>query len=474
MKNPPKSRKTAVCDNCGESINVDNLTIIEHKIYCESCKNKLFAECTICKELSLKEEVFLFEECTYCPNCKEHFFSDCSECGETTLHSRLVTTDNGDVFCPTCKEEILSSCDECGVYLLTDDSRILDGAPYCPECYDNCISTCYACNCEIHTRAAVEAHRTSYCQSCFDERFFICEECGEQTYLEDRCGDDDLCSTCYEDSLGSCSECGERINSSEPTDHQLCSECYNASQHIHRYSYKPDYINYGEELPLIGFELEVDDLRGMDNTVKLAQHINEIYPFLYCKHDGSLDHGIEVVSHPMDWKFIKANEENFSQLLTTISAYGFRSHDTNTCGMHVHITKKSVSPFQAYKIMKLIYENPDFTLEISQRKKSDIRQWANIYYTHETLPSMAKKRNNYIRNVAYNMQNSNTDEFRLFKGTLVFGSFMKNLEFVKAVYEFTANGSRLNITVPNFVKYISDNKKEYHYLLAFLRAKNLT
>ena len=59
---------------------------------------------------------------------------------------------------------------------------------------------------------------------------------------------------------------------------------------------------YGERLVYVG--LQGSYLRGeagedSDNARRLLAIANQGQPRLYCKHDGSLDDGFELVTHPM-------------------------------------------------------------------------------------------------------------------------------------------------------------------------------
>lgn len=63
--------------------------------------------------------------------------------------------------------------------------------------------------------------------------------------------------------------------------------------------------------------------------------------FLYFKHDGSLDEGCELVTHPMSPEYMMsdAGKKMWRDICEAALAEGMRSHDTSTCGLHVHVSR---------------------------------------------------------------------------------------------------------------------------------------
>jgi hypothetical protein len=78
------------------------------------------------------------------------------------------------------------------------------------------------------------------------------------------------------------------------------------------------------------------------------------------------------------------------------------------------------------------------------------------------------------RHEAINLMNKETVEFRIFKGTLKPQSFFKALEFCDALLHFCLLGNNSISyckSVPNFIKYVEENRKDYPHLWAFICAK---
>ena len=70
---------------------------------------------------------------------------------------------------------------------------------------------------------------------------------------------------------------------------------------IHKYSYKPEPVFLtGDQHKdiMLGIELETDKFTGDVTPIRLARFLHQEFgDRIYCKSDGSLDRGVEIVSH---------------------------------------------------------------------------------------------------------------------------------------------------------------------------------
>ena len=62
---------------------------------------------------------------------------------------------------------------------------------------------------------------------------------------------------------------------------------------------------------------------------------------IYCKHDGSLEEGFEVVTHPMTLDYHQ-NEIPWKVVLTRLKSMNYLSHQANTYGLHIHVNRTSL------------------------------------------------------------------------------------------------------------------------------------
>ena len=171
-------------------------------------------------------------------------------------------------------------CEICGREYAADLRFVFDGQELCPACLEAETVICRECGVRIWQDDNAGSMEYPLCRDCYDEQFTNCVQCG--TLLR-------LSSALYEDSDGD-------------EDRPYCNSCYLRlpGDSIRDYSYKPEPIFYGEGARYFGVELEIDDggeLSG--NAQSIMSAANQSSPLIYCKHDGSLDDGFEIVTHPM-------------------------------------------------------------------------------------------------------------------------------------------------------------------------------
>ena len=234
---------------------------------------------------------------------------------------------------------------------------------------------------------------------------------------------------------------------------------------------------------LFGIELEVEARRlGSGRTYREDREsreraynwLRQVHGFRHadeyvvCKSDSSLNRrGFEVVTRPdgaaqhkRRWDTFFANAPQ-TQLTSWVGG---------RCGMHVHVNRAALTTGQVAKM--LVFIN-------SPQNRSLLESIAGRYhrsycrYRHQRLTDVF--RGNCERNVALNLCNEHTVEFRIFRGTVVRDGFFKNLEFVQAVVEFCRMTDRSFDDSKNgtkFVEFIRSHRKAYPTLFAYLVTKN--
>ena len=382
----------------------------------------------------------------------------CHICGQTLFSFEYMGNDD-QYYCEDCFAKNFFVCNNCGTtYPIYDMNETGEGGYYCSDCYDKFFAECSSCN---------ETYRTTEMYS-YEGDYY--------------------CSDCYDDLFGRCGGCGgiyplDELYYSERDDNQYCECCYGETDCLPDHDYQPNLIYYrgrneaGNEHHRInlyyGIELEVE-AEGND----IESVVDGLPEFVFAKCDGSLNNGFEIVSHPCTYQWLKENPDKWNKILN-LRKQGYRSFDTDTCGLHIHLSKNYFGTWHLYKFLKLFYENPEFILRISQRDKHSLQHWATLQQVHfvdhddESLIYKAKyKRGNYHRYTAINLQNTHTIEIRIFKGTLNPRSFWKNIEFLKAVVDFTLDAALKDITVLKFLRFVHDHKQDYINLFNWLHVKD--
>ena len=350
--------------------------------------------------------------------------------------------------------------------------------------------TCSYCGAELTEATAHHFDGVTMCEDCLDNQTVICDNCGDRIWRNNSEGDRyvTLCISCFENQYTVCEECGRLVHndeafSVEDSDYYYCQDCYNRLKNraIKSYYYKPDPIFYGSGSLYMGVELEIDK-GGEDNSnaEKLLDIANRVEEKIYCKHDGSLHDGFEMVSHPMTLEYHK-NEMNWKEIFDKAIEMDYRSHNTSTCGLHIHVNRSAFGDSfyeQEEKIARVVHFvelHWNEFLKFSRRTEDSMNHWASRYgimtTAKETYDNAKKKHTG--RYVAVNLENVNTIEFRLFRGSLRYETFISVLQLVYEICRFAimlSDKELENMSWSEFVLKIDKNKTE---LIEYLKSKQL-
>ena len=256
------------------------------------------------------------------------------------------------------------------------------------------------------------------CPTCFENHYTRCDHCDRIIHVEDVCYLDD------DEDIPYCHECAQQL-------------AY-PGRGIQSYCYKPIPIFHGDGTRYLGVELEID--RGgelNDNARALMEIANADADNLYVKHDGSLTDGIELVTHPMTLAYHQ-HKMPWEAVMKEAIAMGYRSHQTTTCGLHVHVNRDSFGKTvdqQESAIARVLFfvENCwNELLRFTRRTQSQMNQWAARYGRKNTPKEMMDhvKKSYAGRYTCVNLTNSATIEFRLFRGTLRYNTLIATLQLV--------------------------------------------
>lgn len=187
--------------------------------------------------------------------------------------------------------------------------------------------------------------------------------------------------------------------------------------------------------PTFGFELEVDyrgdDYIDHDETVtQIADEcLGDDADYLTFESDGSLDDGFEMISQPHDFKYFNDMTGKIQNIFDYLKSCGYKSHDTSTCGLHVHIDRKYFDGLtrEEYEKRFLAFFShfQDHLTIYSRRSAHRLEDWAEFPF-FESLDDI-KDVDIYDyecgRYQAVNFTNDNTVEIRIWRGTLNYETF---------------------------------------------------
>lgn len=156
---------------------------------------------------------------------------------------------------------------------------------------------------------------------------------------------------------------------------------------------------------------------------------------------------------------------------------GYRSHQTSTCGLHIHINRNSLASDREEqdeiisRILYFVEHHWNEMLKFSRRTEYTMNRWAARYgYENSPKAIMDKAKKSYGRYVAVNLCNYHTIEFRLFRGTLKYNTLIATLELVNKICELAVlmNDDEIaklswsefvaGITEPELIQYLKERQ----------------
>lgn len=365
----------------------------------------------------------------------------CAYCGEVYPETELMSIDDDTseaLFCSECHPNMVL-CDYCNEPHHDDELYFVRGGNdfdgfVCEDCLDAHYTRCHSCGEFFQTGDTTSIGEYDYCPDCRDEHFSRCDGCGDYIPNADAYYDDD----------------------SEET---LCPECYRDREHVilaYHSNRRPDveFFKTSSDLPnplYFGVELEVDNGgEDHDNAAMILSELGTEHAF--AEHDGSLSNGFEIISQPFTLAYY--NDTLSTRYLAAMSLaanLGYRSHDTNTCGLHIHVGRRGLGATQdeqedtITKIWVLMYRFRHIFQDLTRRDPAKLIRWAEMPILGDlgdmddetcrnsdlpTLKYKLKRNGSCVRYRALNLTPTNTIEFRLFRGTLKHSTFTATLQFV--------------------------------------------
>jgi hypothetical protein len=204
-----------------------------------------------------------------------------------------------------------------------------------------------------------------------------------------------------------------------------------------------------------GVELEVEvkhgDRVGRAEAINDAVNDGKVGKFCFFENDGSLTNGFEIITQPMGldmhtsfWQWV--NNADLSR--------GLLSHNTSSCGLHVHVTRMGLSRLQLSKMVAFVNhpDNQPLLEAIARRYGSN---YARFHSSKRIGNALRSAENRYE---ALNLESRKTVEVRIFKGSLKYESIMSAVEFTNALVNFCSDqsGYGFKLDTKSFLSFINN------------------
>jgi hypothetical protein len=313
------------------------------------------------------------------------------------------------------------------------------------------------------SRSAVENH-AFYCE--WSETYFSIHDYDCVTIVET---DHNVCQQWNDDQIYYW-DCDDRWhNEPEPDDDydddNGTSDCGRGGYHSDRSTRNQWASSTPRNADVFGVELEMkaNDESDLEDICARAAGSG----FL-SEYDGSLDErlGVEIVAPPIS--LARFRKGPWADFMDGIRRLGTGWDAGTGYGIHVSINRTSLTLIQQARLIRFFPQNKEFCQAIAGRK-------ANNWCRYELPRWSVSKMSETDKYLAASIRSRHRIEVRIFRSTLKFHSFLKNVQFVAALVEFVRNTSpRLN-TSEEFVKFVShkSRRNRYRELLGFLEEKNL-
>ncbi len=532
-----QEKMATMCQHCGQIIENDGTTVYDAhgrtQVWCDECIKKEAFYCDHCGEYHYGNPTPVTSH-----NGQEHWCNKCVESDAFYCKNCLTWYDNdyidantvlndgsAEIWCQDCVESNAFYCEHCDQLVANDDMEEIHVHGLCDSFTDSHVEYwCYSCRdsdavqCEdcgdwvSDNFAMLDGNGNNICHCCLEQDYIQCEDCHNWYRSEDMAEYEDgwLCEYCaanrrrviygyhdYANNWQFYSHLSERLK-------RLMSE----------YEVRQNYLH-------MGIELEID--RGgenSDNAIAITTAIG--FPanesdMLICSHDGSLDNGFEIISNPATLEFHKTQYNWKAGMEEAINA-GYVSHNGGTCGQHIHVDREYFhcrTPEAEWRLSLLASNNFNWLEKFSRREKwsyckffehghssffedfienrfsenedilKEFRETGKPFTSKmfevdrdATMVLVDRVRDYYKRGghgVAFNFGGRGTLEFRFFRGTLKYNTFIANLELTAmmclAVKQYTQE-ELCNVGL----QWFKEKAQELNYsaFLSYIEERNIT
>ncbi len=225
--------------------------------------------------------------------------------------------------------------------------------------------------------------------------------------------------------------------------------------YIHQFNYVPKYIKHfmpGESEDttlLLGAEIEVGGNNNIssdndkNSTVKKCIQImngsdSDAEDLIYSTHDSTVQ--IEFDIMPCSLEFHK-NRMNYREMFEYLDKEGYKGHDCETAGLHIHANRRYLGKSrisQELVISKILYILEKFNDEICviARRDNNYSEFVGKKQNEDSIVELYRQYKDKGKRAALNLQHKDTIEFRMFKSTLKYETFILTLEFVQDIIDY--------------------------------------
>ncbi len=234
-----------------------------------------------------------------------------------------------------------------------------------------------------------------------------------------------------------------------------------------------DYFEWDERnrpnALVFGIELEMEPREGISSYAqqKIIDTLGNPGENFILKSDGSLSAGVELVTMPFTLaQHLDGTGVPWRDVLGKVKDIAKSGHDTDHCGIHIHINKKALSALTIGKMLVFL-NSSDLSPLISIIAQRSNTSYAKRDSCKKLTDGTRSSENRYdIMNVSVRHP---TCEIRMFKGNLTPERMFKNIEFCHALIQYCRQSSmRTLCDWGQFTRWLIAHRGQYQNLVRFL------
>ena len=296
-------------------------------------------------------------------------------------------------------------------------------------------------------------------RSCYQGDFYVCDDCCSENYAWSDNQDTYLNYDDYDE---------ENYDGGQNEESGVYEYCHRVEDDLGMLCMPNEKSVPMNNLLYYGVELEVEKRNNCPYDIPYHIQDNVMSGFAQCKADGSLDGGFEITTAPATFEYHKKHWERFFKDDKCMN--NLKGWNTDTAGLHIHISRKALRPTDIGKILVFINDdtNTNFIKAIAGRTSD---QWAKR--SKKKISDFHRSSDKYE---AINMSHPHTIELRIFKSNISRHGFYRVFEFTDALVQFSKNYTGLtglSLHYKTFLHFMKDDviKSQYPNLTAWLIRK---
>ena len=338
--------------------------------------------------------------------------------------------------------EGLFECGRCGTAKREDTSSSVEGGNngsevWCADCVDYYTFFCDSCQEHYNSRTVVGHNVSSrrdnelWCENCTEYHAGWCEVCDHYEHIDQMC---------------------------EPED----------EVELFSYNYKPrvrHILALGEDSSVrtYGIELEMEPSHNEGERKFLVNALEAAFGSdFYCKQDGSLDDGVEMVSHPHSLQKWYDLSNELQTVLRESAEQGMRAWTKSNCGLHIHVGWDHFTKSHAMRFTLLFARNEAKWVKAANRRSTyaDFKAIQGGVAMKVKNPGWA----HHFDAVNLNGNGGTTIEVRIWRPSMAVGRILGSIELVDAAYEYTRDMTAHDaisggLDFDSFVEFVEDSGK---------------